>query len=147
MEIYFLDMRGGKLVFTNSDEEVPIKQTSEDNLAIVPYNKKIKIWVILLILFIFISLVTNMLATKNKPTTEEKFICVSLGYDYYEPGDWNCKEIRDDYDAYKTQILISYIAYLPIGFSLVSIGVNLKRKKAHKQTQNIDLTQLNKYSR
>ena len=147
MEIYFLDMRGGKLVFTNSDEEVSIKQTSEDNLAIVPYNKKIKIWVILLILFIFISLVTNMLATKNKPTTEEKFICVSLGYDYYEPGDWNCKEIRDDYDAYKTQILISYIAYLPIGFSLVSIGVNLKRKKAHKQTQNSDLSQLNKYSR
>ena len=140
-------MRGGKLLFTKSDEEVSIKQTSEDNLNIVTYNKKIKIWVILLILFIFISLVTNMLATKNKPTTEEKFICVSLGYDYYEPGDWNCKEIRDDYDAYKTQILISYIAYLPIGFSLVSIGVNLKRKKAHKQTQNSDFSQLNNYPR
>ena len=46
--------------------------------------------------------------------SEERFICVSLGADYYEPGDWDCKEIRDKYDAYNTQMLISYIAFLPI---------------------------------
>ena len=133
-------MRGGNLVFTKSDEEISIEQISEDNLTIFPYNKKIKIWVIVLILFILISFVTNLLATRNKPTTEEQFICVSLGYDYYEPGDWNCKEIREDYDTYKIQILISNLAFFPIGISLVSIFVNLKRKKALKKSQNNDLS-------
>ena len=132
-------MRGGNLVFSKSDGEISIEQISEDNLTIFSYNKKIKIWVIVLILFILISFVTNVLATRNKPTTEEQFICVSLGYDYYEPGDWNCKEIREDYDTYKIQILISNLAFFPIGISLVSIFVNLKRKKALKKSQNNDL--------
>ncbi len=127
-------MRGGNLLFTKPDEIVSDNQVAEDNLILSRYDRKIKFWVILLILFVAVSAFTNMLATRNQVTAEERFICVSLGADYYEPGDWDCKEIRDKYDAYKTQILISYIAYLPIGFSLVSIGVNLKRKMAHKQT-------------
>ncbi len=131
-------MRGGNLIFTTPDEIVPDSQMVEDNLNLSRYDRKIKFWAILLILFVAVSAFTNMLATGNQVTAEERFICVSLGFDYYEPGDWDCKEIRDKYDAYKTQILISYIAYLPIGVSLVSIGVNLKRKTAHKQTQNSD---------
>tara|TARA_B100000003_G_scaffold39194_1_gene33345 strand:- start:53 stop:463 length:411 start_codon:yes stop_codon:yes gene_type:complete len=127
-------MRGGSLIFTKPEEIASDDQVTE--LILSRYDRKIKFWVILLLLFVAVSVFTNMLATRNQVTAEERFICVSLGADYYEPGDWDCKEIRDKYDAYKTQILISYIAYLPIGFSLVSIGVNLKRKMAHKQTQN-----------
>ena len=108
----------------------------EENLIVANYNKKIKIWLILLLLFISISLVTNMLATKNQPTAEERFVCVSLGFDYYEPGDWDCREIRDDYESYKVQILISNLAFFPIGISLVSILVNLKRKNSHKRNQS-----------
>ena len=108
----------------------------EDNLILGRYDRKIKFWVILLLLFVAVSVFTNMLATGNQVTAEERFICVSLGADYYEPGDWDCKEIRDKYGAYKTQILISNIAFLPIGFSLVAIGVNLKRKIGHKRTHN-----------
>ena len=122
-------MRGGNLIFTTPDEIVSDSLAVEDNLILSRYDRKIKFWIILLILFVAVSVFTNMLATRNQVTAEERFICVSLGFDYYEPGDWDCKEIRDKYDAYKTQILISYIAYLPIGISLVSIGVNLKRKK------------------
>ena len=129
-------MRGGNLLFTKPDEIVSDNQVAEDNLILSRYDRKIKFWVILLILFVAVSAFTNMLATRNQVTAEERFICVSLGADYYEPGDWDCKKIRDKYDAYKTQILISYIAYLPIGFSLVSIGVNMKRKIAHKRTQS-----------
>ena len=127
-------MRGGSLIFTKPEEIASDDQVTE--LILSRYDRKIKFWVILLLLFVAVSVFTNMLATRNQVTAEERFICVSLGFDYYEPGDWDCKEIRDKYDAYKTQILISYIAYLPIGFSLLSIGVNLKRKMAHKQTQN-----------
>ena len=129
-------MRGGNLIFTKPEEDLSNDQASKDNLIVANYNKKIKIWLILLLLFISISLVTNMLATRNQVTAEERFICVSLGADYYEPGDWDCKDIRDKYDAYNTQMLISYFAFLPIGFSLVGIGVNLKRKIAHKRTQS-----------
>ena len=109
---------------------------AEDNLILSRYDRKIKFWVILLILFVAVSAFTNMLATRNQVTAEERFICVSLGADYYEPGDWDCREIRDDYESYKVQILISNFAFLPIGFSLVGIGVNLKRKIAHKRTQS-----------
>ena len=129
-------MRGGNLIFTKPEEDLSNDQASKDNLIVANYNKKIKIWLILLLLFISISLVTNMLATRNQVTAEERFICVSLGADYYEPGDWDCKDIRDKYDAYNTQMLISYFAFLPIGFSLVGIGVNLNRKIAHKRTQS-----------
>ena len=127
-------MRGGNLIFTKPEEIASDNQVTE--LILSRYDRKIKFWVILLLLFVAVSVFTNMLATRNQVTAEERFICLSLGFDYYEPGDWDCKEIRDKYDAYKTQILISYIAYLPIGISLVSIGVNLKRKKAHKRTQS-----------
>ena len=127
-------MRGGNLIFTKPEENASDNQGTE--LILSRYDRKIKFWVILLLLFVAVSVFTNMLATRNQVTAEERFICVSLGFDYYEPGDWDCKEIRDKYDAYKTQILISYIAYLPIGFSLVSIGVNLKRKNSHKRNQS-----------
>ena len=129
-------MRGGKLLLTEPEEGVSNNQASEENLIVSNYNKKIKIWLILLLLFISISLVTNMLATKNQPTAEERFVCVSLGFDYYEPGDWDCREIRDNYESYKVQILISNLAFFPIGISLVSILVNLKRKNSHKQNQS-----------
>ena len=127
-------MRGGNLIFTKPEEIASDNQVTE--LILSRYDRKIKFWVILLLLFVAVSVFTNMLATRNQVTAEERFICVSLGFDYYEPGDWDCKEIRDKYDAYKTQILISYIAYLPIGISLVSIGVNLKRKNSHKRNQS-----------
>ena len=129
-------MRGGKLLLKEPEEDLSNDQASEENLIVANYNKKIKIWLILLLLFISISLVTNMLATKNQPTAEERFVCVSLGFDYYEPGDWDCREIRDDYESYKVQILISNLAFFPIGISLVSILVNLKRKNSHKQNQS-----------
>ena len=131
-----MDMRGGKLLLREPEEDLSNDQASEENLIVANYNKKIKIWLILLLLFISISLVTNMLATKNQPTAEERFVCVSLGFDYYEPGDWDCREIRDDYESYKVQILISNLAFFPIGISLVSILVNLKRKNSHKRNQS-----------
>ena len=127
-------MRGGKLLLREPEEIASDNQVTE--LILSRYDRKIKFWVILLLLFVAVSVFTNMLATRNQVTAEERLICVSLGFDYYEPGDWDCKEIRDKYDAYKTQILISYIAYLPIGISLVSIGVNLKRKNSHKRNQS-----------
>ena len=136
-------MRGGSLIFTKPEEIASDDQVTE--LILSRYDRKIKFWVILLLLFVAVSVFTNMLATRNQVTAEERFICVSLGFDYYEPGDWDCKEIRDKYDAYKTQILISYIAYLPIGFSLVSIGVNLKRKNSHKRNQSNDFHFQNKH--
>ena len=108
----------------------------EDNLILGRYDRKIKFWVILLLLFVAVSVFTNMLATRNQVTAEERFICVSLGFDYYEPGDWDCREIRDDYESYKVQILISNLAFFPIGISLVSILVNLKRKNSHKRNQS-----------
>ena len=129
-------MRGDNLPSTKPDEVMSGNQVAEDNLILSTFDRNIKFWVILLILFVAVSAFTSMLATRNQVTAEERFICVSLGADYYEPGDWDCKEIRDKYDAYNTQMLISYIAFLPIGFSLVAIGVNLKRKIAHKRTQN-----------
>tara|TARA_A100001035_G_C27661627_1_gene444015 strand:+ start:423 stop:833 length:411 start_codon:yes stop_codon:yes gene_type:complete len=129
-------MRGGNLIFTTPDEIVPDSQMVEDNSNLSRYDRKIKFWAILLILFVAVSAFTNMLATGNQVTAEERFICVSLGFDYYEPGDWDCKEIREKYDAYNTQMLISNFAFLPIGFSLIAIGINLKRKIAHKRTQN-----------
>ena len=125
-------MRGGNLIFTTSDEIVSDSQVVEDNLTTSRYGRKIKFWVILLIIFIAISAFTNMLATGNKPTAEEQLVCVSLGYDYYEPGDWDCEEIREDYDAYRVQILISNLAFFPIGISLMAIFVNLRRKMKEK---------------
>ena len=129
-------MRGGNLIFTTPDEIVSDSLAVEDNLILSRYDRKIKFWIILLILFVAVSAFTNMLATMNQVTAEERFICVSLGADYYEPGDWDCKEIRDKYDAYNTQMLLSYLAFIPIGFSLVGIGVNMKRKIALKRNQS-----------
>ena len=129
-------MRGGNLLFTKPDEIVSDNQVAEDNLILSRYDRKIKFWVILLILFVAVSAFTNMLATRNQVTAEERFICVSLGADYYEPGDWDCKEIRDKHDAYNTQMLLSYLAFIPIGFSVIGIGINMKRKIALKRNQS-----------
>ena len=127
-------MRGGNLIFTKPEEIASDNQVNE--LIISRYDRKIKFWVILLLLFVAVSVFTNMLATRNQVTAEERLICVSLGADYYEPGDWDCKEIRDKHDAYNTQMLLSYLAFIPIGFSLVGIGVNMKRKIALKRNQS-----------
>tara|TARA_Y100001980_G_C14322166_1_gene142491 strand:- start:63 stop:473 length:411 start_codon:yes stop_codon:yes gene_type:complete len=129
-------MRGDNLPSTKPDEVMSGNQVAEDNLILSTFDRNIKFWVILLILFVAVSAFTSMLATRNQVTAEERFICVSLGADYYEPGDWDCKEIRDKHDAYNTQMLLSYLAFIPIGFSLVGIGVNMKRKIALKRNQS-----------
>ena len=129
-------MRGDNPPSTKPDDVVSDNQVAEDNLILSTFDRNIKFWVILLILFVAVSAFTSMLATSNQVTAEERFICVSLGADYYEPGDWDCKEIRDKHDAYNTQMLLSYLAFIPIVFSLVGIGVNMKRKIALKRNQS-----------
>ncbi len=123
-------MESGK-VLTNA-EEGPIETDSTKNYSeelrhgvdkITLRKRQIKFLSILLIALISISIACNKTGTDKIPSSEQQFICVGLGYDYYPPGDWDCEQIRDDYVQSRNLMRISFISGLGAGLAAIILIV------------------------
>ena len=86
-------------------------------------KRQIKFLSILLIALISISIACNIIGTDKLPSSEQQFICVGLGYDYYPPGDWDCEQIRDDYVQSRNLMRISFISGLGAGLAAIILIV------------------------
>jgi len=123
-------MESGK-VLTNAEEgllETDSTKNSSEELRhgvdkITLRKRQIKFLSILLIALISISISCNIIGTDKLPSSEQQFICVGLGYDYYPPGDWDCEQIRDDYVQSRNLMRISFISGLGAGLAAIILIV------------------------